>query len=98
MSSHFIDLGATKKNKKRGKCVIMKDVCFKEAYEKYGQYEDWYRSANYCAGYNCPEYANCKARKEFDDLPKYGVTDYEMEEAANKECMYGVWDRETNNY
>ena len=33
----------------------MKDVCFKEAYEKYGQYEDWYRSANYCAGFNCPK-------------------------------------------
>lgn len=76
----------------------MKDVCFKEAYEKYGQYGDWYRSANYCAGRNCPEYDKCKARQEFDNLPKCGVTDYEMEEAANKERMYGVWDRETNNY
>ena len=93
----------------------MKDVCFKEAYEKYGQYEDWYRSANYCAGRNCPEYDKCKARQycagrncpeydkckarqEFDNLPKYGVTDYEMEEAIKKERMYGVWDRETNNY
>ena len=46
----------------------MKDVCFKEAYEKYGQYEDWYRSANYCAGRNCPEYDKCKARQEFDNL------------------------------
>ena len=60
----------------------MKDVCFKEAYEKYGQYEDWYRSANYCAGSHCPEYDNCKARKEFDDLPKYSVTDYELENAC----------------
>ena len=76
----------------------MKDVCFKEAYEKYGQYEDWYRSANDCAGHNCPEYDKCKARQEFDNLPKYGVTDYEMEEAIKKERTYGVWDRETNNY
>lgn len=76
----------------------MKDVCFKEAYEKYGYCEDWYRSANYCAGRNYLEYDKCKARQEFDNLPDFCIKDYEMEEAIKKECMYGVWDRETNNY
>lgn len=41
---------------------------------------------------------SAKLVKSSTIFPKYGVTDYEMEEAANKECMYGVWDRETNNY
>ena len=30
----------------------MKDLCLNELYEKYGQYEDWYRGG-ICKGRNC---------------------------------------------
>ena len=42
------------------------------------------------------DYKVDKQTKEI--IESLGVTDYEMEEAIKKERMYGVWDRETNNY
>lgn len=76
----------------------MKELCFNEAYEKYGQYEDWYRSASYCKGSYCPNYGKCKGNEEFDKLTKHAVNDYDLEQAIESERRNGIWDRETNNY
>lgn len=75
----------------------MEDLCLNELYEKYGQYEDWYRGG-YCKGRNCPNYGKCKGNAEFDKLPKHTPTDYEIDMAIDRERKFGVWDRETNNY
>lgn len=75
-----------------------KDMCINEAYEKYGDQPDWYRSATYCKGYSCPNYGSCKGNAAFEQLPKRGVTDAQLAAACEKEKRLGVWDRETNNY
>lgn len=76
----------------------MSKLCFNEAFEKYGEYEDWYRSAYGCNGKSCPNFGKCKGNAEFDKLTKHPVIDYAVCEAINNERKFGVWDRETNNY
>lgn len=76
----------------------MKELCMNEAFEKYGQYEDWYRSATHCKGRSCPNYGKCKGNEEFNKLTKRTPTDYEIETAIENERRNGIWDRETNNY
>ena len=76
----------------------MKELCINEAYEKYGQYEDWYRSGSYCKGNSCPNYGKCKGNEEFDKLTKRTPNDYEIDMAIRRAREFGVWDREKNNY
>lgn len=75
----------------------MKEMCFNELFEKYGQYDDWFRGG-YCGGRRCPEWDACKGRKEFDKLPQFPVTDHDAAVAVQRERAFGAFDREDNYY
>lgn len=66
----------------------MIEKCFKELLEERGQYDDWYKGGH-CSGYSCPNYATCKGRIEFDNLPKRAPTTHEIDEAVSRERLYG---------